>query len=144
MLLFRLPFFGLLQVSALECFHSLLQGPLLPFPSLVSVYVRCVHADTVGDSVACLLPDPFNSRYGSYIKIICGKQILTFIINWEGNTRLNSNQVVGKRAASYWEDTSLMLKQNLSMGPRQTQRFWISSHKDPMKLLGTVSTAFSL
>ena len=103
-------------------------------PGLASVYVRCVHADTVGDSVACLLPDPFNSRYGSYLKIICGKQILTFIVNWEGNTRLNSNQVVGKRAASYWENTSLMLKQNLCTGPRQTQSFCISSHKDPMKL----------
>lgn len=67
----------------------------LSFPSLgskcacvcvcVCVCVQWAH----GDSVVCLLPEQFNSQFGSCLKITCGKLILTFAINWEGNARTN-------------------------------------------------------
>lgn len=121
-----------LQVSALECCQSLPRHPSPPIPQLSVCECEvcsCAHADTVGDSVDCLLPEWFNSRTGSYIKIIYGKQILTFAIPWEGNNRPNSNWVVGNRAASYWEKTSLMLNQNLDMGLSKERTAQISSHE---------------
>lgn len=72
-----------------------------PFPSSVWVHVRCIQGHmqiTAGDRGACLLPEQFSS--GSYVKTICGKQVLTFAINLEASNRANSNWAVGNRAAS--------------------------------------------
>lgn len=53
------------------------------------IYI-CTHADSVRDSVVCLLPEQLKSRFGSSVKIVHGKQILIFAINWEGNNSPNS------------------------------------------------------